>query len=83
MKKYINKIKWYILIGIIFDAFYTLTIAIVPYMQKLLFDNAFDKGIGWVLKLSFLYFIFMILGLIFLYISERCAWKRSIMFETK
>lgn len=83
MKKYINKIKWYILIGIIFDAFYTLTVAIVPYMQKLLFDNALNKGIGWVLKLSFLYFIFMILGLIFLYISERCAWKRSIMFETE
>ncbi|HCQ91120.1 MAG TPA: hypothetical protein DIU45_17210 [Clostridium sp.] len=83
MKKYINKIKWYILIGIIFDAFYTLTIAIVPYMQKLLFDNALDKGIGWVLKLSLLYFIFMIFGLIFLYISEKCTWKRSIIFETE
>ncbi|WP_291579714.1 ATP-binding cassette domain-containing protein [Clostridium sp. UBA6640] len=83
MKKYINKIKWYILIGIIFDALYTLTIAIVPYMQKLLFDNALNEGIGWVLKLSLLYFIFMILGLIFLYVSERCAWKRSIIFETE
>jgi len=82
MKRYINKIKRYILIGIIFNAFYTLTIAIVPYMQKLLFDNALDKGIGWVLKLSLLYFIFMIFGLIFLYISEKCTWKRSIIFET-
>ncbi len=83
MKKYIDKIKWYILIGIIFDALYTLTIAMVPYMQKLLFDNAFDKGIRWVLKLSLLYFIFMIFGLIFLYISEKYTWKRSIIFETE
>lgn len=83
MRRYINKIKWYILIGIIFNALYTLTIAIVPYMQKLLFDNALDKGVGWVLKLSLLYFIFTIFGLIFLYISEKCTWKRSIIFETE
>lgn len=81
MRKYINEIKWFIVIQIVFDALFTLTLAAIPYLQKLLFDSALGKGTGWVFLLAFLYFTCVISGSIFVYIAEKHVWKGAIWFE--
>lgn len=81
MGKYLRKIKWNIVMRIVFASLQTLTIACIPYLNKLLFDNAIDKGMRWVFILSGLYFLCVISGLFFAYLCEKNIWKGSIVFE--
>lgn len=81
MKKYIGKIKWYIVIQVFFEALCTLTAAAVPYIQKLLFDNALGKEMKMVFLLTLLYFACIISGLIFAFLTDSYSWKGAIGFE--
>ncbi len=81
MKKYITDIKWLIILQVVFDALFSMTIAAIPYLQKLLFDNILDRGVKWVFVLAFLYLACVISGSIFIFISEKCSWKGAIRFE--
>ncbi len=83
MKKYINEIKFLIIIQLVCDAVFTSTVAFIPYLNKLLFDIVLQDGnrrISFSL-IVFLYISSMLLGLIFSYISTIYVWKGALRFE--
>ncbi|GAA0783135.1 ATP-binding cassette domain-containing protein [Hathewaya limosa] len=69
MKKYISNVKGYIILQYIFEILATLSIAAVPYMQKLLLDKM-QKGNN--VQNSFIHIIFVVAICIFVYCL--CSW---------
>jgi ABC-type multidrug transport system fused ATPase/permease subunit len=77
MKTYIRKIKRVLLIQILFSALYILTIAFIPYINKLLFDYNFNNGINGIILLGVAFSSLIILGALFRYISQKYEWKKD------
>lgn len=78
-KKYIlNSIKKTLAVEIIFSLLYTLCIALIPYMQKLLFDSDSGFSISYLVSI----YILLILGSAFFqYISQYNEWKTDRLFN--
>lgn len=81
MKKYIQRIGGYIAIQIIFYLLYAITIAFLPYLNKLLFENIIQAGMIYFLKLVVIFFLLTCMSEAFCYISEKYVWKTAIHFE--
>lgn len=81
MKTYIVKIKKVIFIEIIFSFLYSIVLAFIPYIQKLLFDRVFGFGIDILLTLAILYLSCVLLGVVFQYISQVYSWKTEVNFN--
>ncbi|MDF2821022.1 MAG: hypothetical protein K0R15_1463 [Clostridiales bacterium] len=77
MKTYIRKIKGVLLIQILFSSLYILTIALLPYINKLLFDYNFNNGINGIILLGVAFSSLIILGALFRYISQKYEWKKD------
>ncbi|KYH33296.1 lipid A export ATP-binding/permease protein MsbA [Clostridium tepidiprofundi DSM 19306] len=82
MKKYIYKIKFFILAQVIFNILATICLAIMPYLSKLLFDSV--AGISnYKLKSLIAMYIACVIGhLFFTYIETICTWKQALKFES-
>ena len=72
MKKYISNVKGYIILQYIFEILATLSIAAVPYMQKLLLDKMQE---GNNVQNSFIHIIFVVSICIVVYCL--CSWLSS------
>lgn len=83
MKKYMKYVRKYIILQIVFYFLYVLTTAIVPYLQKLLFDKAKVYGLKFVLFLVGAYIVVIAISEVASYISERYVWRTAIEFENK
>lgn len=83
MKKYMKYVRKYIILQIVFYFLYVLTTAIVPYLQKLLFDKAKVYGLKFVLFLVGAYIVVIAISEVTSYISERYVWRTAIEFENK
>lgn len=83
MKKYIYELRFNILIQVICDGLYTISLACIPYLQKILFDEVIDQGIGLLGMIIFLYIAITASGLLFQYIASICQWKCGIAFEVR
>lgn len=83
MKKYLSNIKLYVIIQIIFDAIFTVCIAFIPYLQKLLIDmiSTENYSSNSFLKIVMIYLFCIIGGLLFSYIAHLYLWKGAINFE--
>lgn len=75
MKKYFSKLKFPISIQLIFTALYSITVALFPVINKYLFDNILDRGMGIIPYLVLAYLVLIILNALFQYISRLYEWK--------
>lgn len=81
MKKYINKIKGFIIIDIVGDLIVSAAIAFIPYIQKILFDNITEgKDVNFIL-FTLLFIACIAVILFFSYIEMLFMWKGSVHFE--
>ncbi|GHU42895.1 ABC transporter ATP-binding protein [Clostridia bacterium] len=81
VKKYINKVKHFIILQVILRLFGTLCLASVPLLSKRLFDLPKEE-----LKIELLPLIFILLGIYIAYcflsyVEAICGWKVAINFE--
>lgn len=83
MRKYLYEIRFLILIQIICDAVVTLTVALGPYLQKLLFDTVLkeNKTCLSFIHLILIYIFCNLIGTIFFYLSMIYNFKCSLKFE--
>lgn len=81
MQKYIQRIGGYIATQIIFYLLYAITIAFLPYLNKLLFENIIQAGMIYFLKLVVIFFLLTCMSEAFCYVSEKYVWKTAIHFE--
>ncbi|MEO3945413.1 ABC transporter ATP-binding protein [Gorillibacterium sp. CAU 1737] len=81
MKRYIRAIRQVALMDIIFSGLYSLMLAFMPYLQKLLFDGKFGFHSQGLLLLGSLYLGCMLLSAIFQYISQTHTWKTGVAFH--
>jgi ABC-type multidrug transport system fused ATPase/permease subunit len=75
MKKYILNLKTIIIIKILTDTLYVISIASIPYIIKSLIDYDFSKGIGGIIFLILIYLLAAVLGMTFQYITQFYIWK--------
>lgn len=81
MKKYIYKIRYYIVAQLIFNALATIALAICPYITKILFDSvAKNRGIE-IFYLIIIYIGCYVVNLIFSYLEMLNSWKGGVRFE--
>lgn len=81
MKKYINEIKGFIIIDILSDAVTAGAIALIPYLQKILFDSITE---GKDVNLIFFILLFIscvVVIVVFSYIGMLFMWKGKVHFE--
>lgn len=81
MKKYIYKLKFIIFIKILTDSLYTVAIAAIPYIIKLLIDYDFSKGSKGVITFILMYLFAATVGMGFQYISQFYSWKLERKFN--
>ena len=81
MQKYIQRIGVYIATQIIFYLLYAITIAFLPYLNKLLFENIIQAGMIYFLKLVAIFFLLTCMSEAFCYVSEKYVWKTAIHFQ--
>lgn len=83
MKKYIYEVKYYILIQVLCDIVYTISIASIPYIQKILFDNILgeEKVNNIFVFVILMYVLSMLVANLFSYISNIYVWKGALKFE--
>jgi len=81
LKKYIYKVKNYIVLQVLFYLIYTIAIAIVPYLRKVLFDNAMSKGMNFIAFLVLSYVGVIAVSEIAVFLSEKYVWKTAMKFE--
>ena len=83
MKKYIYEVRYYILIQVLCDIVYTISIASIPYIQKVLFDNILgEEKVNNIFVFAILmYVLSILLANLFSYISNIYVWKGALKFE--
>lgn len=83
MKKYIYEVRYYILIQVLCDIVYTISIASIPYIQKILFDNILgeEKVNNIFVFVILMYVLSMLVANLFSYISNIYVWKGALKFE--
>lgn len=81
MEKYILKIKSIIAMNLIFSILFSITIAMFPYLSKLLFDYEFNKGFSGVWYIIIAYAVCIILTAVTQYIAQKYEWKILIKFN--
>ena len=79
--KYFKYIKRPTIIEIVFSFLYSLAIAIVPYLNKLLFDTVETGQYGQLWKLFFYYIIAIFSSAFLQYVSQASSWKRLTDFH--
>lgn len=82
MKKYIRKIKKYIIAEILFDMLCTVFAAYIPVLQKEMFDSL---GGGRLSQIPFIIVLFVVLQMlsgVCTYFCMLYTWKGAIQFET-
>ena len=75
--KKINKIT---IIELIFSLLYTMCIALIPYVQKELFNGIGNDTKGLLINLGFTYLALILGSATFQYISQYNEWKRDKEF---
>lgn len=83
LRKYLLAAKKELILQILFYGLYTVPIAAIPYITKLLFDKAHTQSIYGVLFLVFLYILAVALGMILQYLCQTNAWKTDSKFCKK
>ena len=75
MKNYINKVKGLIFLHFLFYFLYTVGMAAVPYLSKLLFDYSFNGNFQGILWLFGAYLLVIILSQAGQYLAQMFSWK--------
>lgn len=81
MGKYLKGVKWLIVVQVIFALLDTIAIAMVPYLNKLLFDTNIQEGIGFLGLLLIGYIVAYLANGLFQYISHVYEWKTMKAFN--
>lgn len=81
MKKYLLHIKNNIIMQVIMDGLATASLALLPYLQKLLFDSISGKNSYHLLSIITIYSLLILLSLSFTYFDQINIWKGTIKFE--
>ena len=81
MKKYLWEIRSYIVFQILCDAFSTLSLALLPYLVKVLFESAESGDFSKFFKLVAIYTGSIIISLIMTYVHMIINWKGGVIFE--
>lgn len=81
MKRYIKGVMPYLIIEVLLDIGATLMVAIVPYLQKLLFDVGISGGLSAVIKIAIAFALVHVLWVVFENVCMRFSWKSAIKFE--
>ena len=81
MKEYVFKVKKPLVLQIIFSTLSTATLAILPYLTKVLFDSLTQKDLRLFLFLISAYILCNLANIFFSYIEMIYSWKKSIQFE--
>ena len=81
MKKYIKSIKKYLFIQIICSTIATLSLALLPYIQKELFDSIILEEQFNVFFYVPIFIIATIISLLFDYLETIATWRGNIKFE--
>lgn len=81
MKKYFLKIKFQIVIQLLFTVLYSIAVALIPALNKYLFDHIMDGGFRLLLLLVGGYVLLIVSNGIFQYISRYYEWKVSEKFN--
>jgi ABC-type multidrug transport system, ATPase and permease components len=79
VRKYISKIKWVIVIQVVFSLLFTISLAFMPYLKKLLFDGI-HNGASYIMMLVGCFIGLAILEAVFQYISQVYEWKTDYHF---
>lgn len=74
MKKILKNLRVPILVQIIFTILYSITVALFPVLNKMLFDNIMDEGLSYLATLVFLYLLLIILNGVFQYFARLYEW---------
>ena len=81
MKKYLKDNKKYIILEIICSNLYTIFIGMIPIIIKYLFDHYQNFTIKTFIMLVLSYLFVVVSGLLFQYLSQYYAWKRTVCLE--
>ncbi|MDD3123979.1 MAG: ABC transporter ATP-binding protein [Candidatus Izemoplasmatales bacterium] len=81
MKNYVLKLKWIIIIKVLFASLSIVAIASVPYITKLLIDYDFSSVDHTIIYIPVLYLVAIIGYLFFERISQISAWKLDREFN--
>ncbi|MEJ8305987.1 ABC transporter ATP-binding protein [Saccharibacillus sacchari] len=83
MWRYLKALKGVIFVQVLFSGLYALTIACIPYLQKMLFDQGFGSGTHALLGLAFLYIGCIAGSAVTQYISQVYEWKTAKGFNLR
>lgn len=78
--KIFEKIKTSTIIELIFSLLYTMCIALIPYVQKELFNGIGNNTKNLLISLGFTYLALILASAIFQFISQYNEWKRDKEF---
>lgn len=78
--KILEKIKRSTIIELIFSLLYTMCIALIPYVQKELFNGIGNNTKGLLINLGFTYLALILGSAILQFISQYNEWKRDKEF---
>lgn len=78
--KILEKIKTSTIIELIFSLLYTMCIALIPYVQKELFNGIGNNTKNLLINLGFTYLALILGSAIFQFISQYNEWKRDKEF---
>jgi ABC-type multidrug transport system fused ATPase/permease subunit len=81
MRTYLREIRAYIVLQILCDAFSSLSLALLPYLVKLLFESAESGNFTKLSKFIAAYIGCILLSLILTYVHMIFSWKGGIQFE--
>lgn len=82
MKKYILKIKKYIIAEILFDMLCTIFAAYIPVLQKEMFDSLGGGRLSQIPVIIVLFVVLQMLSGVCTYFCMLYTWKGAIQFET-
>lgn len=82
MKRYIKHIRKFIILQLIFDTLVVLSAAILPYIQKIFFDNFANIDVPYFIKVISIYFLCICLYTLFSFVSNIFTFKGIIKFDT-
>lgn len=83
MKKYLFKVKKYIILQVLFDFIGVICLAIAPLIQKWLFDYGLQSVPSQIVKAILLYGLLLVTYSLMQYFCILVAFKSGISFETR